>query len=711
MLVSQQIMAVEVRNATPEILRGHPLFIARALWIALTITSANVFIVALPVRFNQILHSSPEIVSARLALGLSNEFIAVYLVAMEIAVAVVFALAGVLIFWLKSTDRMAVFVSFVLFTGGLASPPILETMVPHPFWYWPVFLVQSMSFGGNIILFYLFPSGQFVPRWTRYLAAVMLMWIVAGLVLPPNFPNHPRNWPVLLWALVVIGWFATSAFAQLYRYRYVSTFIQRQQTKWIVFGSIGSLIPNSILVLLYLILPSLNQPGPSQELYILLTHPFYYLIFPALMPISIAISILRYHLWDIDVVINRSLVYGTLTAVIVGVYALAVSALDTVFRTNGNFFISLFAAGLVAALFQPARERLQRGVNRLMYGDRDDPYAVLSRLSQRLKTALKPQAALPIIVETIAQALKLPYVAIALRDGEAEAFSEVAVHHRSSTPTAELAIIPLIYQGEIIGQLRVAPRSPGEPFTPPEQRLLDDLAQQAGAAAQALRLTADLQQARERLITTREEERRVLHRNLHDRIGPALAGLRLKIEAAQNLLGSDPMTGDSLLADAAAQTQSVAGEIQNTIYHLRPPALDQLGLVGAIRNHPLASNNGSATQPQVDVEAPEPLPPLPAAVEVAAYHIAMEALNNVVRHAQASVCRLALSMTAINQKYCLHLEICDDGLGLPPHPHSGVGIASMRERAEELGGTFRAEPGPNGSGTCVIAELPFPKLQ
>jgi signal transduction histidine kinase len=209
----------------------------------------------------------------------------------------------------------------------------------------------------------------------------------------------------------------------------------------------------------------------------------------------------------------------------------------------------------------------------------------------------------------------------------------------------------------------------------------------------------------------REEERRVLHRNLHDRIGPALAGLRLKIEAARNRLGSDPATGDQFLAEAAAQTQFIAGEIQSAIYHLRPPALDQLGLVEAIRNHPLTSSKGSATQLRVDLEAPEPFPPLPAAVEVAAYHIAMEALNNVVRHARASACHLALSLITTNKKPCLRLQICDDGLGLSPYPRSGVGIPSMRERAEELSGTFQVGPGPNGAGTCVMVDLPFPKLQ
>jgi signal transduction histidine kinase len=195
--------------------------------------------------------------------------------------------------------------------------------------------------------------------------------------------------------------------------------------------------------------------------------------------------------------------------------------------------ISLIATGLVAVLFAPLRDRLQRSVNRLLYGQRDEPYAVLSRLGQRLEATLAPEAVLPTIVATVKEALKLPYAAIAL-DQEGRSI-EVAT---AGTLTIDPLCLPLTYQGETIGQLILAPRTPGEAFAPAEQRLLDDLAHQASVATAAVRLTADLQRSRERLVTAREEERRRLRRDLHDGLGPTLAGHSLKIGSARALLAA-----------------------------------------------------------------------------------------------------------------------------------------------------------------------------
>jgi len=165
-------------------------------------------------------------------------------------------------------------------------------------------------------------------------------------------------------------------------------------------------------------------------------------------------------------------------------------------------------------LVQPLRQRLQRGVNRLLYGERDEPYAVLSRLGRRLEGTLAPDAVLPAIVETVAGALKLPYAAIALREGEC-----LAVVAAFGQPVGDPLRLPLVYRHEAVGELLLAPRAPGEPFSPADRRLLDDLARQAGVAAHAVRLTADLQRSRERLVTLREEERRRLRRDPHDGLG------------------------------------------------------------------------------------------------------------------------------------------------------------------------------------------------
>jgi signal transduction histidine kinase len=366
---------------------------------------------------------------------------------------------------------------------------------------------------------------------------------------------------------------------------------------------------------------------------------------------------------------------------------------------SGNPIVSLVATGVIAVLFQPLRERLQRAANRLMYGERDDPYQVLSRLGQRLGETSTPEALLPGVVETIALALKVPYAAISLRQG-----NDMQIAAAYGQPTSDLVRLPLLYQGETVGDLALARRAPGEAFSNVDMTLLRNIANEAGMAAHAVQLTADLQRSRERLVTAREEERRRLRRDLHDGLGPTLGALTLKLDAARNLLTTNPEAVDKLLLDLKAQSQAAIADIRRLVYELRPPALDDLGLAMALREY--ASQIGNLNGLLIVVAMPDSLPPLPAAVEVAVYRIAQEGLNNVVRHSGAANCHIRL---AIDDD--LELEITDDGAGIPPNDegrsrHSGVGLTSMRERAEELGGTFSATVAPEG-GTRLLARLPL----
>ncbi len=426
------------------------------------------------------------------------------------------------------------------------------------------------------------------------------------------------------------------------------------------------------------------------------------------LPVAVGVAILRYRLYDIERIINRTLVYGTLTAMVVGSYALVVGASGVLLQSSvgGSFLVPVVATGLIAVLFTPVRNRLQRAVNRLMYGERDDPYAVLSRLGERLETALAPEVALQTVVETVTQALKVPYSAIALKRE-----NDFVTTAEFGAPAGEPIVLPLAHHSEEVGRLVVSPRSPGEEFSSTDLKLLEDLARQAGTAAHAARLTADLKRSRERLVTAREEERRRLRRDLHDGLGPTLGGLTLGLDAARSSLVKDPETADAVLSELKAQTRDAVGDIRRVVHGLRPPALDDLGLVDAIRQQaarhgPLTGNAPEAADrvkgPVFSLEAPGELPSLPAAVEVACYRIAQEAITNVSRHAGARNCRVRISP----DEDALSLEVADDGVGIPEGRQAGVGLSSMRERVEELGGTLAVEAVSTG-GTRVLARLPL----
>lgn len=571
---------------------------------------------------------------------------------------------------------------------------------------WLTFSSWGMAYGGIALLVLLFPTGRpLSPRW-RWVGWLIVaatggwvgltyiaLWPYRGPALlaetaPPGLETVERVGLTFLNLITIALLIAVvSAILRLRR----AGGIERQQLKWFVYAVTLTISVMLMLTLLVNLAPEINT-GTVQNI----ANLVYSLAFSAI-PIAIGMAILRYRLWDIDLLINRTLVYGSLTASVIGLYILAVGGLGALLQTQGNLFIAILATGIVAVLFAPLRDRLQRGVNRLLYGERDDPYAVLSRLGQQLETTLAPDAVLPTIVGTLKEAFRLPYVAIVLDQADENTPAAAA-----GIPTPNPLCLPLTYQGEQLGHLLLGARAPGEAFTPAEQRLLNDLARQAGVALAAVRLTADLQRSRQRLVTARAEERRRLRRDLHDGLGPQLASHALKLEAARDLIRTNPERAEALLTNLIEKSQGIVGEVRRLVYDLRPPALDELGLVGAAREY--AAQN-SANGLQISLDAPEQLPPLPAAVEVAAYRIIQEAVTNTIRHARARTCRVSLSLA--DAPTALQLEICDDGLGLPAGYHAGVGLASMRERAQELGGECKVETVTTG-GVRVSVSLPLP---
>jgi signal transduction histidine kinase len=572
--------------------------------------------------------------------------------------------------------RLYLALVLVLFATAGGGVPLVVAGV-YPAFAGPASLLQGLAWIALFPLAYVFPDGRFVPRWTRWFALGWVAFLPGSAVLPES--------AAFLEPVILLPLFGSCAVALVHRYVRVSDRLEREQIKWVVLAIAMRFAYN---VVLWTPLGALRgEQSPRGLLAYAALMLLSYLIAAAL-PAAIAIAIVRHRLFDVDVVISRTLVYAVLTALVVGVYAATLAVVGTL--------APLVAAVVVAVGFNPVRVRVQRRVNRLVYGERDDPYGVLSRLGRQLAGLAEPDRVAPTIVESVARALRAPYVAITLDD------RIVASAGRAGSDVEDL---PIAHRGLAFGRLSVGVRSPRERLTDADRRLLAGLADHSGAAlyaaresAETRRLAADLQQTREQLVTAREEERRRIRRDLHDSLGPALGSQALTIDTARTLVGSDPAAAERLLRDAKAHSQELLDDVRRLARRLRPPALDELGLEGALRQ---AADEQRAAGLEVVVSVGA-LPALPAAVEVAAYRIAREALTNVVRHAAARTCTLSVVVDG----GALDVVVDDDGRGLAPGAPAGVGTASMRERAEELGGTLDVRAA-TGGGTRVAARIPL----
>ncbi len=403
------------------------------------------------------------------------------------------------------------------------------------------------------------------------------------------------------------------------------------------------------------------------------------------VPVAILVAIRQRRLYDVQLAVNRSLTYGTLWVAIALLYAVVVGGVGAMARQQDAGWLPWLAAGVVAVTFAPLRDGLQRGANRLTYGQWSQPAAVLSATARRLEDATDLPGLLQELVEEVDQALELGYVEITDPSGRSLAARGAQV--------GDVDRVPMTSYGVVVGHLSWARR----PLRDSDRRLLADLARQLGTVVHAAGLLDAVRSSQERLVLAREEERRRLRRDLHDGLGPALAGLTLEVDALRNRLDEHAAaTAGAGLLGLRAGIQATVLDVRKIVEGLRPPALDDLGLPDAVRS--LARR--LAGDVHVTVAADE-LPRLPAASEVAAYRIVQEALTNVVRHARATRATVCLAVGSEG----LTVEVRDDGTGrLEPRP-DGVGLVSMRERAEEIGGSF-AVTTAEGRGTTVRAVLP-----
>jgi signal transduction histidine kinase len=487
---------------------------------------------------------------------------------------------------------------------------------------------------------------------------------------------------------------------QVYRYVRVSTHTERLQTRWVVVALPGFII--GIFSWGFFIEYLAYQPDMPRVWIHLIAMPILMVMSTVPLILALTLSIVEHRLWNIDLIINRTLVYAVLTGVIIVTYFFALSLLNLSFGTTSTVLSSLIMTAILVLSFQTLRDYVQRVVNRLMFGQRSEPHAILLELSRQLHTAIVPQELLDTSVNTVARTLRLPYVAIAISRGSERIMQTAYGTNRTPTQAFEL-----VYQNESVGELVIGQRSPGEKLNRADQVVLKGIAQQLGAVVYAVRTQSDLQHARERLVVAREEERRRIRRDLHDGLGPALASLPLKIDAAIDLIGQQPQAAVELLDGVKRQTQALVADVRRVVHDLRPPALDELGLNAALQSA-LAQIRVHPDGLRILLSTDDLPPDLSAAVEAAAYRITMEAVTNVLKHAQAQRCWITLETAEAPPHLAITIE--DDGVGLPPAVVPNVGLRSMRERAEELGGTFHLRPREAG-GTRITVALPLVKRE
>jgi signal transduction histidine kinase len=568
------------------------------------------------------------------------------------------------------------------------------------FWFYE--RIGAFLLLGLPLLVTLYPDGRFMPgRWgvaSRVAVGLALLLPVALVLAPtsalyqgpvppwidPDVPALPL--PDEVWVAVLtvartltIGCLLIPVAVVFARHRR-ATGPDRTRLRWLLWAA---------LICVLVVVVGLLVPGSSMAYLALVTAV-------AVTSASVAIGIVRPDLVDIDALVAGTLVSATVGAIVI--------TLDLAIIAAGNELLgeqlderSVTVVVLIVAvvLYGPLRHWLGRLVRRLLVGRRADRYTVVSTLAQRLESSGRVDEQLPALAAAVAEAFKVPYVGVEIVQSGGGTL--VAEHGTSPAGEAGVAELPITYQGARIGRLLLPAHGFRALMSRRDQALLLDVVRQAAIAVRSATLARELQLSRERLVLAREEDRRRIRRDLHDGLGPALGGVALRLDAAGNAIDSDPDRTRQLVRQSRQDVTDALADVRRLVHGLRPPALDDFGLVAALEHQVEAASAA------LDVElAAADVGALPAAVEVAAFRIVSEALNNVVRHAGASTCRVTLAVEAD----ALRIEVVDDGRGIDSDVVAGVGLRSLRERAEELGGRCEVSC-PDTGGTAVRAWIPI----
>ncbi|MFI5709888.1 sensor histidine kinase [Kribbella sp. NPDC051620] len=524
----------------------------------------------------------------------------------------------------------------------------------------------------------LFPDGRLLsPRWRWLvvgLAVNAVLWTATGVldrrgglsaeIGIPGYPHWTGFAAVDVFGAIssagLLVSFVASLVAVVLRYRRGSEQVRRQ-VLWL------------LLALLVIVACFGLEILVSSESLVLGVLPL------LLIPLAIVVAVLRHQLLDIRLVVSRSLLYLILVGGVVAAYFGLIALLDR----NASVLATL----VIALAFNPVRVWLQGLIHRAFYGARRDPVRAMAEVGAQMGSGLTG------VLAALCRVMRFPAATIVVEGKEISAYGEL--------PAARHAI-ELRSGSERLGELVVGLRSGESRVNAADEQVLSLLAAPLAVAVQAKGLADELRDSRERIISGREEERRRIRRDLHDGLGPVLTAVVLNADAARRLIEAEPERSAALLAELRDQAIGAVDEIRRLVYELRPPALDGLGLLGALREYAaMASRRGDGGALTVTVDAPATLAELPAAVEVAAYRIATEALTNVIRHSTASTAAVRLSV----ETDVLRLGVLDNGVNAGPEWKAGVGLTSMSERASELGG--RCEIRYDRTGCSVDVVLPL----
>jgi signal transduction histidine kinase len=545
---------------------------------------------------------------------------------------------------------------------------------------WPQFALQLLvtinmfSWGWGVfcclpLILQVFPTGKPVSRHWRVLIWLTVVNAALGNAFVGPTPEYGASsfFVAPWWALtegivsVTTNLIILASIVSLVVRFVRGTETVRQQVLWLLVAVILVILINAPV---WFALPS------GQTILLLLSFP--------LIPAAVTIAVLRHGLYDVRIVLSRVVMYAVLTAGVIAIYVGVVAVLDRVLRGVG----APVAAALVIALaFNPVRVRLQRVVDRAVYGARRDPVAAVSAVGRQLAGD-----DLGGVADALRESLRLSYVAVEQEDGSLV---------ESGEPTVTMQTWPLNYDGKELGKLMAGPRRGERRLSRADQKVMDLIAAPLAIVLHAQALTEDLKASRERVIDAAEEERTRLRRELHDSLGPLLTGAAFKADGIALAAQNRPERAESLAIDLADQLRQSVEAVRRLAYGLRPATLDALGLVGALREE-----SDRLGQIKVIVEAPESLPTLPSSVEVAAYRIAAEALTNVVRHSDAKLASVQLTADSGSLK----MIISDNGSANGPWS-PGLGLTSIQLRATEVGGA--CEAGPTAEGGRVTAILPL----